>query len=86
MAVFGVALTKYYYQGIANTFQNHVKAVDPFCEKGNELHYGGIEDYSDLVIKNYQYGGAGIAVIECGWRTYTIVHRLLRRTKLPIRS
>ncbi|MCM3595636.1 HAMP domain-containing histidine kinase [Metabacillus idriensis] len=64
MAVFGVALTKYYYQGIANTFQNHVKAVDPFWEKGIELHYGSLEDYSDLVIKNYQYDGAELQLLN----------------------
>lgn len=41
LAIMSFALTKYYYQGIANTFENHVKAITPLWDKGNERLYGG---------------------------------------------
>src|SRR4051812_3859552 len=64
MSVYGVALTKYYYQGIANTFQNHAEAINPIWETGNELNNGRLEDYSDLVIKSYQYDGAELQLLN----------------------
>ncbi|TKC16723.1 sensor histidine kinase [Robertmurraya kyonggiensis] len=64
MAVYGVAITKYYYQGIANTFQNQAEAINPIWETGNELNYGSLEDYSDLVIKSYQYEGAELQLLN----------------------
>lgn len=64
MAVFGIALTQYYHQGIAQTFQNHVKAINPIWENENQLNYGNLEDYSDLVIKNYQYNGAELELLN----------------------
>ncbi|WP_191566799.1 sensor histidine kinase [Metabacillus idriensis] len=64
MAVYGVALIKYYYGGIANTFQNHAEAINPIWETGNELNYGSLEDYSDPVIKSYQYDGAELQLLN----------------------
>ncbi|WP_026560606.1 HAMP domain-containing sensor histidine kinase [Bacillus sp. J37] len=64
MTVFGFALTNYYYQGIAGTFRSHVEAINPIWEKGNELNYGRLEDYSDLIIKSYQYHSAELQLLS----------------------
>ncbi|MFL0365610.1 sensor histidine kinase [Pseudobacillus sp. 179-B 2D1 NHS] len=64
MVVFGIALTQYYYQGIAQAFQNHVKAINPTWESGNEFNYVALENYSDLVIKSYQYDGAELELLN----------------------
>ncbi len=64
MTVFGFALTNYYYQGIAGTFRNHVEAINPIWEKGNEFNYGSLEDYSDLIIKSYQYNRAELQLLS----------------------
>ncbi|WP_383150738.1 hypothetical protein, partial [Streptomyces sp. NPDC056697] len=58
LAIMSFALTKYYYQGIANTFENHVEAITPLWDKGNERLYGELQDYSEQIIKDYQYKGA----------------------------
>lgn len=64
MSVFGIAIHKYYYQGIANTFQNHVDAITPLWSKDSELRLGGLEDYSDIIIKTYQYEGAELQLLN----------------------
>ncbi|MBU7592823.1 sensor histidine kinase [Metabacillus halosaccharovorans] len=64
MTVFGFALTNYYYQGIAGAFRSHVEAINPIWEKGNELNYGSLEDYSDLIIKSYQYNSAELQLLS----------------------
>ncbi|WP_338785842.1 sensor histidine kinase [Metabacillus sp. FJAT-53654] len=64
MTVFGVALTKYYYQGIANAFQNHVEAINPIWTEENEQKSGSLEEYSDLVMKSYQYDGAELQLLN----------------------
>ncbi|CAH0344822.1 sensor histidine kinase [Bacillus sp. CECT 9360] len=64
MAVYGGALTKYYYQGIANAFQNHAEAINPIWEMGSEQGYRSLDDYSDLVIKSYQYDGAELQLLN----------------------
>lgn len=64
MGVMGFTLTKYYYHGIANTFQNHVEAITPLWEKGNERLYGELQDYSDQIIKDYQYEGADLELLN----------------------
>lgn len=64
MVVFSISLTQYYYQGIAQAFQNHVKAIHPIWENGNELDYAALEDYSDLVMKSYQYEGAELELLN----------------------
>ncbi|MCH1627469.1 sensor histidine kinase [Ferdinandcohnia quinoae] len=64
MMVFGIALTRYYHQGIAQAFQNHVEAVNPIWESGNEFNYTALEDFSDLVIKSYQYDGAELELLN----------------------
>ncbi|MGG0720500.1 HAMP domain-containing sensor histidine kinase [Robertmurraya massiliosenegalensis] len=64
MGIMGFALTKYYYHGIANTFQNHVEAITPLWEKGNERLYGELQDYSDQIIKDYQYEGADLELLN----------------------
>lgn len=64
MVVFGIALIRYYHLGIAQAFQNHVEAVNPIWENGNEFNHTALEDYSDLVIKNYQYDGAELELLN----------------------
>lgn len=64
MSVFGIAIHKYYYQGIANTFQNHVDAITPLWSKDSELRLGGLDDYSDIIIKTYQYKGAELQLLN----------------------
>ncbi|GIN63417.1 two-component sensor histidine kinase [Robertmurraya siralis] len=64
LAIMSFALTKYYYQGIANTFENHVKAITPLWDKGNERLYGELQDYSEQIIKDYQYKGADLELLN----------------------
>jgi signal transduction histidine kinase len=63
MSVFGLAIKKYYYQGIANTFQNHVEAITPNWIDDTEFNYGSLKDYSDFIIKGYQYEGAELQLL-----------------------
>ncbi|AMO86600.1 Sensor protein srrB [Solibacillus isronensis B3W22] len=64
MTVFWGALTKYYYQGIANTFQQHVEAIHPRWANEIELTSDRIKDFGDFVIKSYEYDGAELQLLN----------------------
>ena len=63
MAVFSSALIHYYQQGMANAFINHAKAIPSVWENG-EKPVGNMENYSDAIIKNYQYKGAELQLLD----------------------
>ncbi|MFY4776562.1 sensor histidine kinase [Metabacillus sp. RGM 3146] len=64
MTVFWAALTRYYEQGIANTFRNRAEAVWPILQDGEKYYYDSLEDYSSLIIKNYRFDGAELQLLN----------------------
>ncbi|MER2091038.1 MAG: sensor histidine kinase, partial [Sporosarcina sp.] len=64
MTVFWGAMTKYYYQGIANTFQQHVEAIHPRWANEIELTSDRIKDFSDFVVKSYEFDGAELQLLN----------------------
>ena len=64
MTVFWGAMTKYYYQGIANTFQQHVEAIYPRWANEIELTSNRIKDFSDFVVKSYEFDGAKLQLLN----------------------
>lgn len=64
MTVFWGAMTKYYYQGIANTFQQHVEAIHPRWANEIELTSNRIKDFSDFVVKSYEFDGAELQLLN----------------------
>lgn len=86
ISVFGIALYKYYYQGIANTFENHVDAITPLWNKDSELRLGGLEDYSDVIIKTYQYKGAELQLLNLSGEIVQSSTGLYKENTFPIRE
>lgn len=64
MAVFWGAMTKYYYQGIANTFEQHVEAIHPRWANEIELTSDRIKDFSDFIIKSFAFDGAELQLLN----------------------
>lgn len=66
MFCFRIGLKQYYYQGIANTFRAHAEVVTPIWK--NNVDDTGLElrDYSDEIIKNYQYKDAELSLLNTG--------------------
>ncbi|MEK4532929.1 sensor histidine kinase [Solibacillus sp. FSL K6-1554] len=64
MTVFWGAMTKFYYQGIANTFQQHVEAIHPRWANEIELTSARIKDFSDFVVKSYEFEGAELQLLN----------------------
>ncbi|WP_339173049.1 HAMP domain-containing sensor histidine kinase [Solibacillus sp. FSL R5-0691] len=64
MAVFWGAMTKYYYQGIANTFEQHVETIHPRWANEMELTSDRIKDFSDFIIKSFAFDGAELQLLN----------------------
>ncbi|MFY0743865.1 HAMP domain-containing sensor histidine kinase [Solibacillus silvestris] len=64
MTVFWGAMTKFYYQGIANMFQQHVEAIHPRWANEIELTSARIKDFSDFVVKSYEFEGAELQLLN----------------------
>ncbi|MBX4270493.1 HAMP domain-containing sensor histidine kinase [Clostridium estertheticum] len=64
MVGFGVAATYYYYQSIANTFQQQAESVSPVWAR--ETDFSGIKlmDYSDDIIKQYEVKGSQLQLLK----------------------
>lgn len=64
MTVFWGAVTKYYYQGIANTFQQHVEAIHPRWANEIELTSDRIKDFGDFGVKSFEFDGAELQLLN----------------------
>lgn len=64
MTGFGIGIRYYYYQGIVNTFQNHVKSINFVWAKQTNLPSTNLMDFSDDIIKNYQFKGAELQLLK----------------------
>lgn len=64
MTGFGIGIRHYYYQGIVNTFENHVKSVSFVWAKQTNLIRTNLMDFSDEIIKNYQFKGAELQLLK----------------------
>nr|WP_242873104.1 HAMP domain-containing sensor histidine kinase [Clostridium magnum] len=64
MIGFGIGIRQYYYQGIVNTFQNQAEAVPFVWAKQTNFTNTNLMDFSDKIIKNYQFKGAELQLLK----------------------
>ncbi|MBU3183473.1 HAMP domain-containing sensor histidine kinase [Clostridium estertheticum] len=64
MSGFGVAATYYYYQSIANTFQQQAESVSPVWTRETDFSSIKLMDYSDDIIKQYEVKGSQLQLLK----------------------
>ncbi|MBC2478551.1 sensor histidine kinase, partial [Clostridium beijerinckii] len=64
MLGFVTGIRQYYYQGIVNTFQNHVESVPSVFEKQTNLSNTDLRAFSDEIIKIYQLKGSELQLLK----------------------
>ena len=90
MLGFGLAIRQYYYEGISNEFQNQAEKAAPVLPNVIIFSNEKLMDFSDEIIKNYQYKGAELQLLKRGGQliqsstgfyediTYSIEPRVLK--------
>jgi signal transduction histidine kinase len=61
---FGIGIRQYYYQAIANTFQSQAEALTPILTKQANFTNAHLVDFSDEIIKNYQFKDAELNLLN----------------------
>lgn len=64
LVAFGIGIREYYYQGIANTFQNQAESMPSVWTKQTDLTNANLADFSSEIIKTYQLKGAELRVLK----------------------
>ena len=64
MIGFSIGIREYYYRGIANTFQSQAEAVPSVWTKQTEFANANLVNFSDEIIKNYQFKGAELQLLK----------------------
>lgn len=59
-----VGITQYYYHGIANAFQNKAETATPVWPRETDFTNDKLVDFSDEIIKNYQYKDAELQLLK----------------------